>query len=59
MLRDAGEYEARAAECERLAFATLDMVLRDEILSLCRAYRGYAEHLRQRSVTVEWLEAVS
>jgi len=34
MLQDANEYEARAAECERLALATADLVLREEIRGL-------------------------
>ncbi len=48
MFHAAEEYEARATECERLAHATTDPVLREEILSLGRIYRGYAGHLRGR-----------
>jgi hypothetical protein len=46
MAGKADEYDARAAECERLATLTADEVLRDEILSLGRNYRSYAAHLR-------------
>jgi hypothetical protein len=48
MQHSAEEYETRAAECERLAYATDDLILREEILSLGRVYRGYADHLRGR-----------
>lgn len=59
MFHDANEYELRAAECERLAFVTGDLVLREEILSLARAYRGYADHLRGRRSEKGWLKAVN
>lgn len=48
MFHDPYEYEARAAECERLSHATTDPVLQEEILSLGRIYRGFADHLRGR-----------
>ncbi len=62
MCHDAQEYEFRAAECERLAHATSDPVLREEILSLSRIYRGFAEHLRSRLFGDEppdWKKAVN
>lgn len=46
MVRDPLEYELRASEAERLASATSDLVLREEILGLGRIYRDYAAHLR-------------
>ncbi len=49
MVHDPNEYEARAAECERLAHATADPVLREEILGLGRVYQGFADHLRGRN----------
>ena len=48
MFHDANEYEARAGECERLAYATKDIVLREQILSLSRIYLDFASHLRER-----------
>ncbi len=54
MSHDVNEYEVRAAECERLAFATVDLVLREDMLSLCRIYRDYAGHLKDRSAAQEW-----
>jgi len=45
---DAEDYDARACECERLAFVTRDLVLREELLSLARIYRDYALHLQGR-----------
>ncbi len=48
MFHDAEDYEARAGECERLAFMTRDLVLREGILGLGRIYRDYALHLRDR-----------
>ena len=49
MFHDAEDYEVRAGECERLAFVTRDVVLREELMSLGRIYRDYAGHLRGRS----------
>lgn len=61
MFHDANEYEARAVECQRLAYATKDSVLREEILSLSRIYRDFASHLRDRAgeFAEEWREAVN
>lgn len=61
MFHDANEYEMRAAECERLAYITRDLVLREEILSLGRIYRDYADHLRggPAESDARWLDAVN
>ncbi len=60
MCHDAKEYETRSGECERLAYATRDMVLREQILSLSRIYRDYASHLREREADLPaWAEAVN
>jgi hypothetical protein len=61
MCHDAQEYEARAGECERLAHATRDPLLREQILSLSRIYLDYASHLRGRADErpAEWREAVN
>ncbi len=62
MFHDPNEYETRATECERLVHATTDPVLREEILSLSRIYRGFAEHLRARRLGDEppyWKQAVN
>ena len=48
MFHDTDEYEARAREAERLAAATCDPVLREDLLGLARIYRDYAGHLRDR-----------
>jgi hypothetical protein len=60
MCHDANEYEARAVECQRLANATKDAVLREQILSLSRIYLDFASHLRERvEVLEDWREAVN
>lgn len=61
MFHNAEDYEARAAECERLAFVTRDLVLREELLSLGRIYRGYALHLQGRDGEDEpgWRQAAN
>lgn len=60
MFHDANEYEARAAECQRLANTTKDAVLREQILSLSRIYQDFASHLRERNEVFEdWREAVN
>jgi hypothetical protein len=51
--RDPLEYEIRAGEAERLASATADLILREEILGLGRIYRDYAAHLRGSPVAAE------
>ena len=48
MFHDADDYEVRARDAERLAMATRDPVLREDILSLSRIYHDYAGHLRDR-----------
>lgn len=62
MFHDDIEYDARADEAERLAYATRDLVLREDILSLARIYRDYAEHLRGRDAhddDADWRRAVN
>jgi hypothetical protein len=62
MFHSADEYETRAIEAERLAFATRDLVLREEMLSLARIYRDYADFLRGRPVhedDADWRKAVN
>jgi hypothetical protein len=60
MVHDAKEYEARAVECHRLADATTDAVLREQILSLSRIYQDFAEHLRTRDDALDnWPDAVN
>lgn len=62
MFHDANEYELRARETERLASATRDPVLRQDLLGLARIYRDYAGHLRDRPIHAEdaaWRQAVN
>lgn len=59
MFQNAEVYEARAAECDRLAFATGDLVLREEILGLGRIYRDYAQHCRDREAEAVWPKAAN
>ena len=62
MFHDADEYEVRAREAERLASATCDPVLRQDMLGLARIYRDYARHLRARPSHAEdaaWRQAVN
>ena len=62
MFHDANDYDQRAREAERLAFATYDPILRADIEGLARIYRDYAEHLRERRPHEEdaaWRKAVN
>lgn len=62
MFHDAEEYEERAREAERLAFATHDPILRTDIEALARIYRDYAVHLRERPPhedDADWRQAVN
>ncbi len=61
MHHDTEEYEIRARECERLAFVTHDLVLREELLGLGRIYRDYALHLCEREGEEEshWPQAAN
>lgn len=62
MFHDDNEYDIRADEAERLAFSTRDPVLREDILSLARIYRDYAEYLRGRPAhedDADWRRAVN
>ena len=62
MFHSAEEYEVRAREAERLALTTRDPFLREDVLSLARIYRDYAEHLRDRPVDdddADWRRAVN
>ncbi|MDE2185058.1 MAG: hypothetical protein KGJ78_18750 [Alphaproteobacteria bacterium] len=45
---DTSGYEARAEECVRLAFATEDSLLREQLLSLRENYLGIARRLKDR-----------
>lgn len=62
MFHDASEFETRAREAERLAFATQDPILRADIEALARIYRDYAAHLRDRpghEDDADWRKAVN
>jgi hypothetical protein len=62
MFHDANEFDGRAREAERLAFATTDPILRADIEALARIYRDYAEHLRDRpghEDDADWRNAVN
>ena len=62
MFHDADEHDARALEAERLALATCDPVLREDMFGLARIYRDYAAHLRDRphhAADAAWRKAVN
>lgn len=62
MSHDANEYESRAHEVERLACAARDLIVREDMLSLARIYRDYADHLRGRPAHEDdagWRNAVN
>jgi hypothetical protein len=62
MFHNANEYEGRAREAERLASATRDPVLREDMLGLARIYRDYAGHLHSRPShqnDAAWRQAVN
>jgi hypothetical protein len=62
MFHDASDYDVRAREAEKLAFATQDPILRADIEGLARIYRDYAAHLRERMPhedDADWRHAVN